>query len=484
MSSDDEMNVVLQEEAPARTTSRHPPSNGRSQARKNVTRTSPRPSGTRRPGLVPEPHGSSSVLEEDPDIIAIDPPQNMKGNKGKSRQKVVETTTVNSKRSSAKGKAPVGGSKSSRKGAASTTASMDVVMPEEIESEDEVTYQPQPAVREEAGQSPKPKVPFRPSRDKVASLSNEVDRWKQKATDLESQKDALSKQLEELFLIRHTEAEQAVQHLTLQYETRIKGKSLVKELTSQLARVEPLARTAQTAALHFLTREAADEEKRTLEEEMEQLRSVVKKKDNLLTEKTGQINDLEKSVKDSRLELEAEIDRSKELLAKVSRNPPPSASRVPARRPLGADDPKHVEVIKFYEDLTNLLVPSLKFEPNQYYTSEDDTTFTCVYTYVSPEDIPKNTPEWREKSISFTLRIFYDLVDEASEFLTAGGPKQQRVKYTPLELDKESEEFVKKLEFLNDAFTFPRSQLALFLKTVRDQLDRAFNGSDEEEGTP
>jgi len=54
-----------------------------------------------------------------------------------------------------------------------------------------------------------------------------------------------------------------------------------------------------------------------------------------------------------------------------------------------------------------------------------------------------------------------------------GEPKSKNdlaesLQYTPLELDKETEEFVKSLGFLNNPFTFERDQLALFLRTLHD----------------
>jgi hypothetical protein len=51
---------------------------------------------------------------------------------------------------------------------------------------------------------------------------------------------------------------------------------------------------------------------------------------------------------------------------------------------LGADEPKNTAVIKFYEDLTNLLVPGLRFEPGKY-LNQEETCFTCIYTYMDLE---------------------------------------------------------------------------------------------------
>lgn len=90
--------------------------------------------------------------------------------------------------------------------------------------------------------------------------------------------------------------------------------------------------------------------------------------------------------------------------------------------------------------------------------------------------------------LTFTLRFYYDLKipeghrSPADEHVTSPDQLIQRIKYTPLELDKESGEFVEKLQFLGDAFTFGRDQLALFLKTMYDTLGGAIQGDHEEEG--
>ena len=68
---------------------------------------------------------------------------------------------------------------------------------------------------------------------------------------------------------------------------------LIKELTSQLSRIEPLARTGQNVALHFLTREAADEEKRAMEQDMARLQDVIKQKDATIAERNKRVAELE-----------------------------------------------------------------------------------------------------------------------------------------------------------------------------------------------
>jgi hypothetical protein len=95
---------------------------------------------------------------------------------------------------------------------------------------------------------------------------------------------------------------------------------------------------------------------------------------------------------DARVELNAEIERSKALAAKGHRAQPPGSAtrgRVRGGGILGTDDPKTAAVIHLYEDLTNLLVTSLKFESGKYFGLEE-TCFSCIYTYSDLSDVQNN----------------------------------------------------------------------------------------------
>lgn len=82
-----------------------------------------------------------------------------------------------------------------------------------------------------------------------------------------------------------------------------------------------------------------------------------------------------------RFELSMEIERSKELLEKASQKPPDSVHRPYGGRVIGpSDDPKMTEVVRFYEDLTNLLVTDVKPQPARYLHVED-WLLTCIYSY-------------------------------------------------------------------------------------------------------
>jgi hypothetical protein len=47
---------------------------------------------------------------------------------------------------------------------------------------------------------------------------------------------------------------------------------------------------------------------------------------------------------------------------------------------------------------------------------------------------------------------------------------QRMVRYTPLELEKESQEYIQRLDFLADTFTFGYDQMEFFLKTLNDHF--------------
>lgn len=67
---------------------------------------------------------------------------------------------------------------------------------------------------------------------------------------------------------------------------------LVEALTSQIAQKEVLAQHGKHSILHMITREAADEEQRTLERDIARLREALAEKEQALKEKDGQITEL------------------------------------------------------------------------------------------------------------------------------------------------------------------------------------------------
>jgi len=66
---------------------------------------------------------------------------------------------------------------------------------------------------------------------------------------------------------------------------------LIKELTIQIARLTPMLKEGRgsTSTVHFLTREAADEEKRILEERLEKSKEALRQKDAVIKDKDARI---------------------------------------------------------------------------------------------------------------------------------------------------------------------------------------------------
>ncbi|KIK37707.1 hypothetical protein CY34DRAFT_15522 [Suillus luteus UH-Slu-Lm8-n1] len=304
-------------------------------------------------------------------------------------------------------------------------------------------------------------------------IHKELERWKAKAKDLEHQRDKLSQQLEELFQVRKTDAEEALSDLTALYESSSKKQeSIISALQTQLASQSPFFRTSvpepnppsrstnthpnsgTSAIPHFLTRATADAEQRKLHDELARMRIELAAKDAVIEERERRITELELSAKDIRVELDAEIARSKQLLAR---------QRQPHTKNFSADaDPKHSAAIQFYKDFTNLLVLNIRWEPRE--GVEDDIVHSCMYTFVATND---ENDGWvhTERSISFTLRTY---TEPSEENLEMG----RRVKYTPLAFDNLNQEH---LGFLASGFTFPHKQAVLFLGSLTRQMETAFD---------
>ncbi|KAG7448039.1 uncharacterized protein BT62DRAFT_1003814 [Guyanagaster necrorhizus] len=301
---------------------------------------------------------------------------------------------------------------------------------------------------------------------------SEMKRLRRELVETRDSANKYSKQLEELFAIRHTEPERLLVEYRKQSDSKMEAQdAIIRELTSNLAKKEPLMREGKTSMLHLMTREAVDEEKETLERDVQRYKGRVEVCDRDLKEKDKRILEQDQTIKDLRIELQAEIDRAN-ALAKDPRRPPGSAQRSRGQTILGAQEPKHGATIQFYEDVTNLLITNVRNEKCSKRDKEEDWILTCIYTYVD-EDSPGD-PDSNGKSLNFNLRLCHELA-EGNEYADA-------VLYSPLELDKEPEDFVQQLDFLSGPFTFPRRQLPVFIRTINNTIGKTMQEEGEEEG--
>ncbi|KAG5338187.1 hypothetical protein C0989_008036 [Termitomyces sp. Mn162] len=306
--------------------------------------------------------------------------------------------------------------------------------------------------------------------DEIARLTEELKRARDQIATLTSQ-------LEEAFSVRETEPEKLYRLQQAQFDAQLKSHTdVIKELNNQLAMKEPLMRSGNSTVLNLLTREAADEEKRAVEHEVERWKSVAEQRQREMRQRDARIAELERIERDLRSELNAEIERSAALSAKANRVPP-SASRGGGHS-VGVDDPKNAEVVRLYEDVTNLLITGMKVAPGQY-LGLDEWTLTCVYTFFDETvDDPQSAPL---KSFVFTLRLCHEPDPSQAQPPEAVTSKDQlipMVYFAPQNLDMEPNEYVEELDFLQGPFSFGRHQLPLFLRTLYNRIKHALKLDD------
>jgi hypothetical protein len=120
----------------------------------------------------------------------------------------------------------------------------------------------------------------------------------------------LSESLLQLIQTRNTEPEERIAEMKAQYEAAGRGArllldlsdipfhsptsalaqdELIKELTTQIARLTPMLKEGRGSTVHFLTRQAADEEKRMLEERLEKSKEALRQKDAIIKDKDVRI---------------------------------------------------------------------------------------------------------------------------------------------------------------------------------------------------
>ncbi|KAJ3567956.1 hypothetical protein NP233_g6030 [Leucocoprinus birnbaumii] len=292
----------------------------------------------------------------------------------------------------------------------------------------------------------------------------ELARLKEKIGRLENDNKKLSEQMEELFRIRETEAEALLRRTEEQYQARVRALEEINQtLTEQLSKKQPLAGLGKSSSFNFIPRETAEAEKQTLDKEIARLKAQIDDTAKKLKDKDSEIGDLKQTEKELRFELKAEIDRASALAKQTTRQQPTPRSG------LAAEDPKHREAIKLYEDLTNIIVLNIRSSPSTGAGKKDEWQFTCCYTHTNESDAVSPIT----RSLSFTLRSYEqpDDDDHLSDW----------IQYLPTSLDTETEEFRNRLGFLASSFQFERNQLALFLRTLYTTVEDIVKGSEESE---
>ncbi|TCD66186.1 hypothetical protein EIP91_001680 [Steccherinum ochraceum] len=304
----------------------------------------------------------------------------------------------------------------------------------------------------------------------MEALRRKNERLEQEAEQLSAQITKLEEQMEELFRIRNTEPEEIMAQQAAMYEEKIRTQEeLLREQQKLIAASKSSSGSGHM--LQFLSREAADEEKKGLQEELDRMREKLQSKDALIASKDEQFLDLQAERDMIQAELKAEVERSKSLL---SRNPPPIEARTYKRGGMSESaDPKLSAVFTLYEDITNLLVLKVKLDKGPYPGTEDKI-FDCVYTAPSKDGEPVG-------NLHFTLRSLYELAPDADPNQPISKQLVAKMQYEPLDLDKERPEYVERLDFFRDPFVFQYDQLHVFLKSLVDRVPQTEGNSEEDD---
>ncbi|KAF7323137.1 hypothetical protein HMN09_00093900 [Mycena chlorophos] len=311
----------------------------------------------------------------------------------------------------------------------------------------------------------------------AAILTRQNERLSRRLESAQATISNLEKQLKEAYRVRTTEVEEQLRLQEEKHQEVVRAKNdVIKQQDEMLARKEPLAAHGKTSVLYLVTREAADAEKRSAEEqvtfwkrEADERQQELERKEQALAEATQKIKDLE-------YEVHVERDNAARAQKTAARNPAPPA-RGGGRGPnpvLGADDPKYSELVKFYEDITNTLVTDIKIQDAKY-LGLHEWTLTCMYTHADKDNSDKT-----KRTLAFMLRFTHDPPDDFEGEIESADDLERRVQYTPLHLDQESDDFRTALDFLKGCFTFPRTQFPLFFKSMIENMKNACEPPDDE----
>jgi hypothetical protein len=189
-------------------------------------------------------------------------------------------------------------------------------------------------------------------------------------------------------------------HEATNLTSRIAAEEVNKALTEQLTAKQPLAGSGKSSILHLITRQDAEEERQGLEKENVRLKGRLEGIQKESADKDPVIKELRESgtalhlrtavefslcsistEKQLRMELKAEIERNNTLSKQAPRQP----QHTPRSGNL-AEDPKHAECIKLYEDLTNIIVLNVRSQPSPDPMKKEEWFFSCYYTHANESD--------------------------------------------------------------------------------------------------
>ncbi|KAG8928967.1 hypothetical protein FRC02_006165 [Tulasnella sp. 418] len=292
-----------------------------------------------------------------------------------------------------------------------------------------------------------------------ANMQAEVKQLREEAEALRQERDSFASQFDSLAKLRQTDAEVALTELRNITDARAQSQeTLIETLTGEIANMKELARDGHIHGIKLLTTEARDAKLQELDAKLRDKDEALREQSSLVSELTQQVKDLEKYLQAERDNLAHERAR-----ANSRRHMSSSPTRPTAPRPAATPAALAEAGIKFglYEDLTGIVIVGVKSQKSQDHKKEI-IKFSCLYTVNERDTLP------------FEITIFPPS--------SSDGKEEDEVMYNPLLNDNQPlhPDFKNKLSFLAHGFTFIRSQLPSFLRTLSEVFSPPKKEGEEE----
>ncbi|KAF8334234.1 uncharacterized protein EI90DRAFT_3051536 [Cantharellus anzutake] len=316
---------------------------------------------------------------------------------------------------------------------------------------------------------------FSPARKRTRTEAE----WDNMVQQLKKERDQYLRDFEQLAKQRSTDAEAALEGYRKFHEEHDKHqKEHIQMLTQSMSRFTELSASGSSAAITLLTREATDARFQEYEvklgaqrAEIAELREQLRGKDTMISNYKAEIetlkNDYQREIAMRQRDYDAEVSNSKHLIEErnIARSELAaltngttlkprggSAMREPERRTL-LGPTKEQSTICLYEELTQLMVRSVATTKGEHGVQ---TEFKCYMKTTGASE-----------SLNFSL----DIIPEPTE----EDPNREMMRYTPHDLEKESEEFRESLDFLSGAFKCPKWQSPQFLHQIQLHMGLSFS---------
>lgn len=178
--------------------------------------------------------------------------------------------------------------------------------------------------------------------------------------------------------------------------------------------------------------------------------------------------DLQQEIKISKAAL-AESQRQAAAMSKLS-NPTTATSA----KDVAADKEQNEQVIKLYEDLTNLMVPKVNIVKGG---NGEEVTFVCIQTVEGRSKLnasrtaamgTRANADVFNAGMSFKLKIFKKASPDPSK--PGGWIYTKVIRYVPLDLELEDQAFVESLGVFKQSLEMPMTEAIAFWTNLRETM--------------